>query len=69
MKLGGDSRFTVQHSYTTFCRISEFGSILEIGNLSLELCSLATEGTQEFPPLNKMFFIGRGEFFIVAFKV
>jgi hypothetical protein len=58
MKLGGDSRFTVQHSYTTFCRIS-----------ALELCSLATEGTQEFPPLNKMFFIGRGEFFIVAFKV
>lgn len=37
MKLGGDSRFTVQHSYTTFCRIS-----------ALELYSHATEGTQEF---------------------
>ena len=23
------------------------------GNLSLELCSLATEGTQEFPPLKR----------------
>ena len=35
-----------------FSRISEFG-LSKIGNLPLERSSLATEGTQEFPPLKK----------------
>ena len=35
-----------------FSRISKFG-LSKIGNLPLERSSLATEGTQEFPPLKK----------------
>ncbi len=35
-----------------FSRNSEFG-LSKIGNLPLERSSLATEGTQEFPPLKK----------------